>query len=754
MRQKTLLFSFLLAAGNISNCLAQAAVNLNDETAIIEMTSKSFDNFKANKWHNFGEYWGWQEANGDGYRYYWEQALCTMATANIAEYGTNEDATTVLKQNLDGFLVKYGDGVGVGWNEHIDDLGWVQCAYALGYRITRNPKYLNKAKRLFNTGFTRGNLGPYKGTENTVKDGSEGLWWRVPASRWQPNDELATSGTEGDGYVIKNQDFYKSPLAVSPHVTTGAYIYSFTGEEEYLNKAIKLWQWEVNTLWVDDDDSGLYEGYDTYRAEIVDKDGNTQPERPEGFRTRRTMHDLSSFFEATNALWMCTGEEVYLAWCWKIVNTVLQYRLDQYGIIQNAFNARDGSWCWEAGRAWTMFCADNGLWDFKGQVPTYEGTYEDYTGKSKAYTSKVKGKLNTIPNGWTLYQFMAASASRIQNSNSTCIILPTNREVDVWSTKGKTTQDLEAEEAAFENKDGNEPIVAAKDAQASDGYTAKNVGNGNWLKFTTDEMRQDYYTIYVSYASDTETRLTVRANGEAATVDCPATGGNRFRQGHDTVSVVLPLVQGVNTIEVGSDDATCPFIDKIFLRRVTGINIPTNGEAEGAVLDEGVTITKDNQASDGNTVTGLGDGRWLSFTYKAPASAYYTVNVQYASEMDRHLAIQANGGEVEDLLCAKTGDGNKFRNGYGTVTFVVYLNAGNNTIKLGLDSGEAPVLDKYTVTFSSFKQEATGIDTVTTPSAGNAEARPTGWFTPQGIRVAKPSKKGLYIKDGKKVIVK
>lgn len=754
MRQKTLLFSFLLAAGNISNCLAQAAVNLNDEAAIIEMTSKSFDTFKANKWHNFDGYWGWQTKDGDGYRYYWEQALCTMATANIAEYGTNEDAATMLKQNLDGFLVKYGDGVGVGWNEYIDDLGWVQCAYALGYRITHNPQYLNKAIRLFNTGFTRGNLGPYKGTENTVKDGSEGLWWRVPASRWQPSDELATSGTEGDGYIIKNQDFYKSPLGISPHVTTGAYLYSFTGKQEYLDKAIKLWQWEVNTLWVDDDDSGLYEGYDPYRAEIVDKDGNTQPERMEGFRTRRTMHDLSSFFEATNALWKCTGEEVYLAWCWKIVNTVLQYRLDQYGIIQNAFSARDGSWCWEAGRAWTMFCADNNLWDFKGQVPIYDGTYTDYTGKSKTYTSKVKGNLNSIPNGWSLYQFMAASASRIKNENGTCIILPTNRDVDVWSTKGKTTQDLEAEKAAFENKAGNEPIVASNDNMASGGKTVKNVGNGNWLKFTTDDMRQDYYTIYVSYASSTETRVTVRANGNAATIDCPATGGNKFRFGHDTVSVVLSLVQGINTIEVGCDDADSPVIDKVLLRRITGLNISTSIEAENTVLDEGATATNDLQASAGKTVKGLGGGRWSSFTYMAPASAYYAVNVQYASDENRYLAIRTNNSEPVDSLCAKTGNGNKFRYGYGIITFVVYLQAGNNIIRLGHDSGEAPILDKYTVTFSSFEPVATGINAVTMPSAVNATACSTGWFTPQGIRVASPSTKGLYIRNGKKVIVK
>lgn len=756
MRNKLLLFTIGLASLAPVKSMAQATINVKDENAIIDMTSTSFENFKANKWHDFGGYWGWQTKDGDGYRYYWEQMLCTMATANIAEYGTNEDAKTMLSQNLDGFIKYYGDGVGVGWNEYIDDIGWAECGFALGYRVTKNPVYLNKAIRLFNAGFKRGNLGPYRAVANTNQNGSEGLWWRVPPSRWQPTNDLATEGTEGDGAVIKNNDFYKSPLATSPHVTTGAYLYSFTGDESYLQKAINMWQWEINTLWVTDDDSGIYEGYNPYRAEIVDKDGNTQPERPEGFRTRRTMHDLSSFFEATNALWKCTGEEVYLAYCWKIVNSVLQYRLDGNGIIQNAFSARDGSWCWEAGRAWTMFCADNGLWDFKGQIPDLEGTYVDYTGKTKTYTSKVKGRLNTIPNGWTLYQFMAASASRIKNDNGTCIILPTNRDVDVWENKGRTTQDFEAEKATFENAPGTtEAIAAQTDNQASGGKTVKNVGNGNWLKFTTDEMRADYYNIYVTYAADNDYKLTVKVGSDSATVICPQTGsGSRFRLGHDTVTVALPLAQGVNTIEVGSSDSQCPVIDKVFLRRVTGLDRATTFEAENTTLDAGVKAGNDNSASNGKTITGLGNGHWSTFTYKAPVSGYYTMEVQYAAAEDLHLAVQTDGVEVIDTICPQTGSSVKFRYGYGTMTFTIYLHSGNNTIKIGGDNGDAPALDKYTVKFLGLTPVPTGISTVTVRPAGKQGSKADGWYTLQGVRIDKPVAKGIYIHDGRKVVVK
>ena len=37
--------------------LAQATIDVTNETAIEQMANQSFTNFKNNKWHNFGDHW-------------------------------------------------------------------------------------------------------------------------------------------------------------------------------------------------------------------------------------------------------------------------------------------------------------------------------------------------------------------------------------------------------------------------------------------------------------------------------------------------------------------------------------------------------------------------------------------------------------------------------------------------------------------------------------------------------------------------
>ncbi|MEO5714872.1 MAG: glycoside hydrolase family 76 protein [Luteolibacter sp.] len=533
---------------------------------IKQMTQTCFANFKANKWNNFGDYWGWKTKDGEGYRYYWEQALCIMASEDEAEYGTSPDAKEMVSKNLDGFIKKYGEGLGMGWNDFIDDLGWAQCAFARGYRITGDKKYLNAAIRFFNVGFERGTLGPTKRWEDKFRDGREGLWWRVNHSRYKDYDEEGKNGKANEDKEVKNQDFYKSPLSTSPHIVTGAMLYDFTGKQEYLDKAVKMWEWEINTLWEVSDDSGIHEGQNIPREAINGWDA-VKP----GLRSRRTMHDLSTFFEGTNALYHCTGDRRYLAWCWKIVNSVLTHRLDKNNAIQNAFSARDGAWCWEAGRAWSMFCADSNLWDYKGTIPVIEGNYTDYTGKQKPYTTRVKGALAKIPNDWTLYQFMANSAKEIKDSNGTTIILPTNRaRKSVWKTTMTVSKPaiLEAENPAQvngpnlgkgtgkNNLRGEEILVekisVAAAPSASNGKKVANVGWGNTLQFTYNARSASTSRFEVAYATSENRYLTISINGEAPLkLTCGSTGGDNVFK---TQSIEIPLKSGINKFIVGGPD--------------------------------------------------------------------------------------------------------------------------------------------------------------------------------------------------------
>ncbi len=544
------------------------------DSEIKRMTETSFANFKANKWHDFGDYWGWQTKDGAGYRYYWEQALCMMALEDEAEYGTSPDAKEMVVKNLDGFIKKHGEGLGLGWIDYIDDFGWVQCAFARGYRITGNKKYLEAAIRIFNVGFERGTLGPTKRWENKFKDGREGLWWRVGHSRYKNYDNEGKKGTAGDEKEVKNQDFYKSPLATSPHIVTGAMLYDLTGKREYLDKAIKMWEWEINTLWEYSDDSGIHEGQNIAREAMNGWDAVKN-----GLRSRRTMHDLSTFFEATNALYHCTGDKRYMAWCWKIVNSVLSHRLDKNNAIQNAFSAKDGAWCWEAGRAWSMFCADNNLWSYKGSVPVMNGNYTDYTGKQKTYTTRVKGALAKIPNDWTLYQFMANSAKEIKGSNGTSIILPTsNSRKSVWKTTIALSKPaiLEAENPAQvngpnggkgtgkKNLKGEEILIGkisvSSAPSASNGKMATNVGWGNTLQFTYNARSASTSRFEVAYATTEERYLTISVNGETALkLACGSTGGD---SSFKTQSIDIPLKAGVNKFVVGgTDNAWAPNLD-------------------------------------------------------------------------------------------------------------------------------------------------------------------------------------------------
>lgn len=541
---------------------------------IKQMTETSFANFKANKWNDFGDYWGWKTKDGDGYRYYWEQALCMMALEDEAEYGTSPDAKEMVAKNLDGFIKKYGEGLGLGWNDFIDDLGWAQCAFARGYRITGDKRYLNAAVKFFNVGFERGTLGPTKRWENKFKDGREGLWWRVDHSRYKDYDDEGKNGKEGDPKEIKNQDFYKSPLATSPHIVTGAMLYDFTGKQEYLAKAVKLWEWEINNLWEFSDDSGIHEGKNVAREAM-----NGWDAVKEGLRGRRTMHDLSTFFEATNALYHCTGDKRYLAYSWKIVNSVLHHRLNKDEVIQNAFSAKDGPWCWEAGRAWSMFCADNNLWNYKGNIPLIEGGYTDYTGNPKTYTTKVKGTIGKIPNDWTLYQFMANSAKEIKASNGTTIILPTNKGLkSVWKTTLAVSKPaiLEAENPTQTNgpnigtgtgrKDSRgEQIVVGKisvsnSPSASNGKKVVNVGWGNTLQFTYNARSAGTFQLEVAYATGEQRTLTISVNGEAPVqLTCGSTGGS---DAFTTQAIEIQLKAGINKFVIGgTDNGWAPDLD-------------------------------------------------------------------------------------------------------------------------------------------------------------------------------------------------
>lgn len=756
------------------------------ESDIITMTQTSFANFKANKWNNFGSYWGWMTADGTGYRYFWEQALCMMALEDEAEYGTSPDAKAMVVQNLDGFITYYGSGYGLGWNDYIDDIGWVQCAFARGFRITGDRKYLNAATQMFNVGFSRGNLGPVARWANTNKDGREGLWWRVSHNRYMGYDATGKGGTEGTGAEVKNQDFYKSPLSTSPHIVTGAYLYKFTGKQEYLDKAIKLWEWEINTLWEPSDDSGIHEGQNIPREDMVATYGTGFEAVTSGLRSRRTMHDLSTFFEGTNALYKCTGDRRFLAYCWKIVNSVLYHRLDATSTIQNAFSAKDGSWCWEAGRAWTMFCADNNLWDFKGNIPIIEGKYTDYTGVEKPYTSKVIGTIKTIPNNWTLYQFMANSAKVIKDDIAHNIILPTNRASNnIWGNTLVISDavKLEAENATQVNgpkiglgtgkytASGQQimvtPISVVDVTSASNGKKVSNTGWGNNLEFTYTAKSAGTCYLEVTYATAELRYLIIKVNSEPSKImTCDNTGGvNTFSR----QEIEVPFIAGDNKIVIGGTNLNWgPDLDYISLtmKTVASTVTPkdntvnplvalksTKIEAETGLFQQPagdpagrpdpIATTSNTIFSGGKKISNVGGLNTATYTFNASEAGTYQLLVSYGTIVSSYIELTVNGS-LQTIPCTATSSINTMKE---SRPIQVMLSAGSNTIMMGNNEMMGPDIDYILV---NKVNAPTGIESV--------YSEPTildnNYYNIYGQRVTDIKQNVIYIHNRKKFILR
>ena len=125
-----------------------------------------------------------------------------------------------------------------------------------------------------------------------------------------------------------------------------------------------------------------------------------------------------------------------------------------------------------------------------------------------------------------------------------------------------------------------------------------------------------------------------------------------------------------------------------------------------------------------------------------------------------------------ELVVAKDGNYNKEYNSSGvlmddpkqkpgtTGSENVYWYGRNWTAKVvgsdggGYDWGSRPTnknLDDYLVSYrGEFEHEVDGIVTLTIP----AEVVNNEYYTLQGVKVSNPTKSGIYIKNGKKVIIK
>lgn len=170
-------------------------------------------------------------------------------------------------------------------------------------------------------------------------------------------------------------------------------------------------------------------------------------------------------------------------------------------------------------------------------------------------------------------------------------------------------------------------------------------------------------------------------------------------------------------------------------------------EAEDGIPEgDNVTVTKDLQASGGNVVSGLGKNNWISIDYGTPCSGNHTIEVNYTTDGDRPLTVAVGDCFSETRNCPSTGSF-KVRNGRGTVSFVVPMSIGRNTIRLGHATEDSPYIDNIFVKYTPDSQ-STAIGSLA--DSGDSTCHDSNVYDLNGRVLRQIPSKGFYINNGKK----
>lgn len=716
--------------------------DLQNQTEVYRMVRDSFNGFKNaklnRKFSKNGKYYTGFRDKGEsatGYRYYWEQNLCQMATSDQADFAGDRLANRLSDELCDGFWIHYDNSWGLGWNEYIDDQLWLALSLIRAYRNGGNERWLEGAKTVFDTLFERGCHGPgdvWNDLGYNAEDGTKGLWWKV-----YPDVHKELGGNFSD--VVK------SPLSNSGVAALGAYIYQASGDETYLNKAVNIWNWVANTL---------YDHYDNLEHSGQPKEGISEGWRPEFhgiysgkevdqsqfFQGRRTLHDQSTFFEATNALYQVTKDQKYMDWCETILFDIFNRRVEkntgkqvEQGYITGWHDfgsngmSSDGAWCWEVARAMSMFVVDNNAWD----MTTFERKVGD---------SPLNGTTVTIPRGWTLYEWMCHQASRLVGNTETCIVLPVREPLD--------DNYLEAEHAEFDETTSKK-ITIKEDNLCSGGKKITNFGKGSTVTFTFNAPSAGVYELALGYGMKSpKSTLSVSINGNAPdTYELNTTGSGSNADQMDEFFMVVPLAEGKNRITFEPSRVT-PGIDVDYLYIV-----PEGGswksepfEAENQTLISGASVRNFVNASNGKLVT-INSGDGVEWSLNVPATAYYDVTLGYASAKGGQGILSCES-EEQAITLPSTGNRNKLN----TVTFKTNLSAGDNKISIRAGKDLTADLDYAIVDMKGVPDSSlSGVEDI---YYDMDEPQDDAWYTLTGLRVEKPVVPGIYIHNRKKVIIK
>jgi hypothetical protein len=243
--------------------------------------------------------------------YFWRQALDIQMVEDVYRRTKSTAHSTLITNLLNTFLVQNASTSGNQqdwtWNQYNDDLLWAGLAFARGYQVTHNSTFLNQAAYAFNLAYNRGWDASLGG----------GIWW----------DVAHTS---------------KSGLSNNTAVMLGCYLYEFTRDITWLNKASAIYDWIWNSIY-NHTTGAVYENM-----------------RPNGtVDMADNVYNAGAFIGAAGHLHRLTGRESLYDDAKRAVDYVRNNKTAN-GILSNG--QRQGTWQSEFARGLGEFVRDNNLW--------------------------------------------------------------------------------------------------------------------------------------------------------------------------------------------------------------------------------------------------------------------------------------------------------------------------------------------------------------------------------------------------------
>lgn len=365
-------FAWLFLTENEIFDFTDAYNKVNNLNSIADIAFDAFNKtFLVTK--NGLQYYRESIAGGDNKDYFWPQALDIQMAEDVYLRTQKSEHATLIDNLLKAFIAQNKGNTAPGdwgWNEFNDDILWAGLAFARGYQITSNPTHLQYTKYAFELLYDT-----YGGRDASWDDElGGGFWWRRRAN--------------GSAANVIEEERAKSALSNSPAVILACYLYEFTEEAEYLEKAVEIMDWILVSLY-DEKDGGVYENITSKGVK----------------RGKGNVYTNGAFLGAATHIHRLTGLGKYYDAAVRSAEYVYRNRTTGGprgigGIMSHT--KRDGTWQSEYCRGLGEFLRDNNAWVIPSAItPTINLDYYDFNKRNaEAAWSMRRVDLNITGNNW------------------------------------------------------------------------------------------------------------------------------------------------------------------------------------------------------------------------------------------------------------------------------------------------------------------------------------------------------------------